>query len=44
MTVSHAKGKASAPVTVWCQLAVTVTVISMATSSVTKVIISLLND
>ena len=40
MTVNRARGKVSAPVTVWCHLAVTAIVISMVTSSVTKVMIS----
>ena len=44
MTVSRARAKASAPITVWCHFTVTATVISMATSSVTKVMISSQND
>ena len=44
MTVSRARGKASVPSTVWCRLAVTATVTSMETSSVSRVMISLQND
>ena len=43
MTVSHARGKASVPGAVWCRLAVTGTVTSMATSSVSRVMKSLQN-